>query len=197
MSKPRLTPEEARDRILDVAEEHFRRVGYAKTAVADIALVLGMSPANIYRFFSSKSAINDAICDRLMCGCRDMVRQIVEGEGTAAQRMETVILAVHRRNRALLTQEKRVHDMVQAAMDENWGAIKAHVETMESFLAELIAEGIAAGEFAPCEPRNTAETVFDCCIGIFHPTLIAQCADQDLEHNAHRIIALILRALRS
>jgi len=43
--------EETRARILKVAEEHFRRIGYHKTSVADIASELGMSPANVYRFF--------------------------------------------------------------------------------------------------------------------------------------------------
>lgn len=52
----RATPREidvglSRERILDVAEEHFRRIGYQKTSVADIASCLGMSSANIYRFF--------------------------------------------------------------------------------------------------------------------------------------------------
>jgi AcrR family transcriptional regulator len=55
--RQRISAEDMRERILVVAEEHFRRVGYGKTAVADIAGALGMSPANIYRFFSSKSAI--------------------------------------------------------------------------------------------------------------------------------------------
>jgi AcrR family transcriptional regulator len=44
-------PDEARARILEVAEEHFRSIGYHKTSVADIASELGMSPANVYRSF--------------------------------------------------------------------------------------------------------------------------------------------------
>lgn len=50
--------DEARARILEVAEEHFRSVGYHRTSVADIAAKLGMSAANIYRFFPSRDAIN-------------------------------------------------------------------------------------------------------------------------------------------
>ena len=34
-----------RERILDVAEEHFRRIGYQKTSVADIAFCLGIDNA--------------------------------------------------------------------------------------------------------------------------------------------------------
>ncbi|MCB1486390.1 MAG: TetR family transcriptional regulator, partial [Bauldia sp.] len=44
----RTTAEETRARIVETAEALFRRLGFAKTAVADIAGELGMSPANVY-----------------------------------------------------------------------------------------------------------------------------------------------------
>ena len=40
------TPEDTRARIAETAEALFRRLGFAKTTVADIAAELGMSPAN-------------------------------------------------------------------------------------------------------------------------------------------------------
>ncbi|MDE4579284.1 helix-turn-helix domain-containing protein (plasmid) [Sinorhizobium meliloti] len=54
-----------RARIQEVAEEHFRRIGHHKTSVADIASELGMSRANVYRFFPSRDAIKESICRRL------------------------------------------------------------------------------------------------------------------------------------
>ena len=62
--KPR--PEETRARIMETAEALFRRLGFAKTTVADIASELDMSPANVYRFFPSKNAIVQAICQRCL-----------------------------------------------------------------------------------------------------------------------------------
>ena len=44
-----------------VAERLFREIGYQKTTVADIAKVLKMSPANVYRFFDSKKAIHQGV----------------------------------------------------------------------------------------------------------------------------------------
>jgi AcrR family transcriptional regulator len=58
--------DDTRGRIIETAEALFRRLGYAKTAVADIAAELGMSPANVYRFFPSKNAIVEAICQRCL-----------------------------------------------------------------------------------------------------------------------------------
>jgi len=57
---------EVRARILEVAEGHFRRIGYHKTSVADISAELGMSPANVYPFLSLQG------CDQhvdLRAGC--------------------------------------------------------------------------------------------------------------------------------
>ena len=59
-------PDDTRARIIETAEALFRRLGFAKTAVADIAAELGMSPANVYRFFPSKNAIVEAICQRCL-----------------------------------------------------------------------------------------------------------------------------------
>ena len=55
-----------RERILDVAEEHFRHIGFQKTTVADIVKPFGMSSANIYRFFPSRMAINASVCGRFL-----------------------------------------------------------------------------------------------------------------------------------
>ena len=57
---------ETRDRILVEAMRLFKVYGYSKTTVADIADACRMSPANVYRFFTSKSAINNAICERFI-----------------------------------------------------------------------------------------------------------------------------------
>ena len=59
-------PDDTRVRIMDAAEALFRRLGFGKTAVADIAADLRMSPANVYRFFPSKNAIVEAICQRCL-----------------------------------------------------------------------------------------------------------------------------------
>src|SRR5436305_14784916 len=45
----RTKPNDTRSRIMDTAEALFRRLGFAKTAVADIAAELKMSPANVCR----------------------------------------------------------------------------------------------------------------------------------------------------
>jgi AcrR family transcriptional regulator len=88
--------QESVTRILDVAERLFRHYGYAKTNVADIARELGMSPANIYRFFASKVEIHQAICGRMLDASVNMTRQIFAQKIGAAERLRQWLLEQHR-----------------------------------------------------------------------------------------------------
>lgn len=194
--RQRLSAEDQRERIISVAEEHFRRVGYAKTTVADIAAALGMSPANVYRFFASKSAINNAICTRLMVEVDEMMQELVARPISATEKLRAFFLELHRNNKDKLTHEHRIHDMVEVAMAENWPSIEAHCDSMVGFLVRIIEEGVRNGEFRAVEPVSFAHTAFEAAAKVIHPTLIAHGANQDQEDQVSRISDLILAALR-
>jgi AcrR family transcriptional regulator len=90
----RTDPDEVRARILDVAEKHFRRAGYHKTSVADIASELGMSPANVYRFFPSRDAINEYICRRVVNEVADIAFAIARTNAPALEKLDRLLAAV-------------------------------------------------------------------------------------------------------
>jgi AcrR family transcriptional regulator len=73
---------------VETAEALFRRMGFAKTAVADIAAELGMSAANVYRFFPSKIAIVQAICQQCLSEVEEAAWSIARSKAPAAQRIE-------------------------------------------------------------------------------------------------------------
>jgi AcrR family transcriptional regulator len=194
--RQKLSADDMRERIVAVAEEHFRRIGYAKTAVADIASALGMSPANVYRFFPSKSAINNAICAKLMIEIDQMMEELVARPLPASERLRAYFRELHQYNKDKLTHEHRLHDMVEVAMAENWPAIDIHCQSMVGFLARIVAEGVETGAFRAVEPQAFAQSAFDAAAKVLHPTLIAHCADLDQLEQVARITDLILAALR-
>ena len=51
-------------RILDAAEEQFAKRGLTGTRVREIALAAGVSPATLYIYFPSKTALYQAVLDR-------------------------------------------------------------------------------------------------------------------------------------
>src|SRR5262245_6748986 len=89
---------ETRRRILDEAERLFRVYGYSKTTVADIAEACRMSPANVYRFFASKSDVNNAICERIIAEDEEAMVGIAQLRLPASERLRRLIIELNRRS---------------------------------------------------------------------------------------------------
>ncbi|MGQ0682424.1 TetR/AcrR family transcriptional regulator [Bradyrhizobium sp.] len=189
--------DEARARILEVAEEHFRRIGYHKTSVADIASELGMSPANVYRFFPSRDAINESICGRVLNEVADIAFAIARTNASAMDKLDRLLTAVHRHNKTKLVKEKHMHDLIVVAMQENWTIIRAHVERMVANFEAIIREGIEAGEFEVEDAAKAARAVKSAFTPFFHPILIEHCVrrGEDTEADLRDQIRFILKAL--
>src|SRR6516164_7092858 len=118
----RRTPEETRSCILAVAWDLFRQLG-TRTTVADIADKMGMSSANIYRFFPSKQALNEAVCEGVLGELLQAAQRALEAPGTASERVAAMLLTLHRMMRDQMTDHERAHEIVQVACDENWSPI--------------------------------------------------------------------------
>lgn len=189
--------DETRARILEVAEEHFRRIGYHKTSMADIASTLGMSVANVYRFFPSRDAINEAICERVVNEVADIALAIVRTDAPALQKLDQLLTAVHRHNKRTLARQRHIHDLIVAALQENWPIIKTHLERMVTIYEAVIREGIAAGEFDVDDVTEAALAIRSAFMPFFHPILIEQCVQlgENSEAGLRTQIRFILKAL--
>jgi len=196
------TPDETRHRIEDTAEALFRRIGYQKTAVADIARELGMSPANIYRFYPSKSAINEAIAARMLAGVETEQWDIARSAGPAPERLRLMLRTLHQRHIGLFFSERRLHDMVTAAMTEHWDVIKRFIHGTQTALRHVIMDGIAAGCFQRTDPEIAARSVKQATLAFTHPVLIAECVGRSLSEaemaaDLEAVIDLLLSGLRA
>jgi AcrR family transcriptional regulator len=165
---------DTRERILVVAERLFREIGYQKTTVADIAKVLRMSPANVYRYFDSKKAIHEGVARRLMGEVEIEAEAIANKPGTAADRMRELLTSVHRMNSERYVGDSKLHEMVEIAMEESWEVCVAHIARIDEQIAAVIARGVASGEFEVGDVSVAALCACTAMVRFFHPQMIAQ-----------------------
>ena len=191
--------EATRAAIVETAERLFRGMGYRKTAVADIARELSMSPANVYRFFPSKAAINEAITARLLGGLDREAWAVATGPDPAADRIVALFRLLAERTRALCFDAQRMHDMIEAAMNEHWSVIDPHLAQIDAALAHIVTDGQRAGTFtADLDPAQTGCLLHQAITCFCHPTLVEQKARSG--HAAglpDAMAAFCLRALRA
>ena len=170
------TETDTRERILVVAERLFRQIGYQKTTVADIAKELRMSPANVYRFFDSKKSIHEGVARTLMGGVEVEAQRIARSEGPAAARMRQMMKTINRMNTERYVDDSKLHEMVEIAMQEDWQVCVTHMETIGRTIGEVIAQGVATGEFEVDDLEVAALCAGTAMMRFFHPQMIAQCA---------------------
>jgi AcrR family transcriptional regulator len=189
--------EDTRARIMESAESLFRRMGFAKTAVADIAGDLGMSPANIYRFFPSKLAIVDAICRRCLGDVDEKVWAVARSQAPASERLERMILEIVAYHTENLITDRRVHDMVLAAIESSWDAIAGHKEVVRRAIEHILRDGVESGEFEPIDPHETSRVMQFTLVAFLNPVVIGQCLrdEIDLEACASQTVRFLLRTV--
>src|ERR1700685_2580316 len=165
---------DTRERILVVAERLFRQIGYQKTTVGDIAKALHMSPANVYRFFDSKKAIHEGVARGLMGEVEDAANAIVAKPGPAASKLRELMTTIHRMNSERYVGDSKLHEMVEIAMEESWEVCVAHMHRLTEFIAMVIADGTASGEFEAADVPLAAIWPCPAMMRFFHPQMIAQ-----------------------
>lgn len=167
---------DTRDRILEVAERLFRQIGYQKTTVGDIAKELRMSPANVYRFFESKKAIHQAVARGLMGEVELEAQRIVAKPGPVPERFRELLTTIHRMNTERYVGDNKLHEMVEIAMQEDWQVCVNHMECIGGFVGQMIAQGVASGDFEAPDLQLAALCSCTAMMRFFHPQMIAQCA---------------------
>jgi len=190
----RPTSEDTRARIMEVAWDLFRELGVRAT-VADIAARLGMSSANVYRFFPSKQSLCEAVAAHQLEAMSAAALEIASAGGPAGERLRAVLLTLFQAMRDQMTNQARVHEIVDIALRERWAAITAYEQRMTGVIAGIIAAGQRSGEFGPGVVEELAAQTMCACCGIHHPMMIALYDRPDSLVPPDLIVDFALRAL--
>jgi TetR/AcrR family transcriptional repressor of nem operon len=155
----RVTAVSSRDRLLDAARDLLWERGYAATSPRAILAESGVGQGSMYHHFSGKEdlaaeALADTAC-RLVQAASDVLR----AEGTAVDRL-TGYLTRQREVLRGCPVGRMAGDPEVVGLSPLHAIVRDTFEQVRSMTTEVIADGIAAGEFAPeTDPVALADTV--------------------------------------
>jgi AcrR family transcriptional regulator len=187
-----------RCRVVETAERLFRQFGYLKTTVADIAAELGMSSANIYRFFASKAAITEAVLQKVTGEVIDEARAMAAEPGFSAEdKLRRVVRICNSTICERCLADSRMHAMVHAAIEENWHVIRRHKAALREVTAAIIADGVRTGEFDVADPELAALCFQHAMMSSLHPMIVEHRLreGEDIEAMIEPMLDFSLRAL--
>ena len=186
---------DTRQLILETARTLLRRFGADKLTVVDIARALDMSHANVYRFFKNKSEILDAIVDEWMSKMEAFIEAIARRPISAADRIEAVVLELHRKRRQKLLEDAEVYETFRRVVELRPDVIAQRRQTIVNVFKRLVEEGMETGEFAPVDADEAATTLKDATSLFLHPFMIPTTLNEETDDRAKNVVRYILAGL--
>ena len=198
MIAPRPKTEPATDvRLLEIATCALRRHGPRRTTVVDIATEAGMSHANVYRHFSSKAALFDAVTAAWLRPIEAQLRVVTESPDPATDKLERLLLTLHRGYRDKLDIDAVLFALFVESVRTDGALARRHRGRVQQNVASIIDEGRSQGSFA-LETRIALALTFDICHRFIHPSAVeidASVGRAAIDTRAARVVRLLLRGL--
>ncbi len=186
---------EIKQQIIDVADTRFRRYGFGKTTMAEIAKDCSMSAANLYRYFDNKQKIGVEIAENCIRNKEKVGRGVLQRENLSASvRLEVFFVEILRYTHDLCADDPHLFELVSFISQEHPDLVLRHQESLRSFVAEILAEGNRTGEFEVLDIIATAQTLLFATVHFYYPPLVAMKTPslEELNQAAKGVIALII-----
>lgn len=189
------TPAHTRkEQIYETASALFSANGYRATSVRDIARELDLQGGSLYAHISSKEQVLWEIISRVAASFDHAVRPIAESDGPATERIRQMVHAHidvvvrHLSHATVFFQDWR------HLKDERRVEVLALRDRYEMLFRQVIAAGMATGEFAERDPRLAAAYLLTAMNAIpsWYRTDGSRSAAQIADHYADLTIAGLL-----
>lgn len=189
--------DETRDAILDTAEALLAHHGAGKTGVVDIARALGMSHANVYRYFANKAELFDAVAERWLARDAEPLYAVASADDDPSDRLVRWIEAIYQHKRRKVIDEPELFAFLKALMAESSrDFIAQHTKDLATQLGKIIDDGVASGTFQVGDRNRAVGVILDATSALRHPAIIAGPAAPD-EHRVKALAASLRDALKA
>jgi AcrR family transcriptional regulator len=154
------------ERLLDAAAGAFADRGFHATTTRDIASRAGLSPAGVYVHFDSKEAVLYALSRRGHEAALDLVRGSATGPGTPTERVARVMSGFATWHAEHYEVARVVQYEFPHLQPEHRDEVLTLRKDIDEAVRELLEEGVASGEFAVTDVRETALALMSLCIDV-------------------------------
>lgn len=190
MPRTGLSPDELRDKALEVALRMIRAQGADKVRLAAVAKEIGVSHAALYAYFKDKEALLDEATIRWLAHLETVAEAHLTRFADAETRLREwfVVRYVEKRQRAL--QDPQPYLAYSLAASTRRTFLLAHEAATLARVTLLVSEAGLGDE-------AQARLVLDATMAFSHPVLIIALAQQDRTADLVRLLDVVIAGLRT
>jgi AcrR family transcriptional regulator len=192
MSEPPLSTEV----ILDAAEQVFRRYGPLKTTVVDVARALNVSHGTVYRYFSSKAALREAVVERWLHSVSTPLAVICAESGSPTDRLRHWSETLLQIKRGKLLEDPELFEMYHTLAQESDLVVQQHIEALVLQLTRIIEDGMRVDEFNAGNAKTLAKAIFSATARFQHPAHAREWGRPELLDEFNALWDVLLAGLK-
>jgi AcrR family transcriptional regulator len=184
---------ETRQRLLDAAVVEFSRRGYAEANINRISEAAGFAKGTVYNYFPSKQSLMLTLIEEVGAAHLDFITRQVRAEADPCCRVERFYAAGFAYVEAYPVQAHFLIATLYGAEEEFKQAMYHAYQPMFLLVTEdILAPGIARGEFQVSDPARTAALLMTIYLG----TSSNVGPDGKVWLSAKEVAAFVLQALQ-
>jgi len=188
---------DTRQQILDAAQVRLVQYGYHKTTMAEIADDVGMSAANLYRYFKSKEDIAADCAARCLNERLARLRAIAQrADRDAASRLTDYALELVADSHALAGSDSKIGELVATITRQRPALVHEKLGVHERLIAHILTDGAARGELAVDDAEDVARQVLGALMLFDVPLFVGLYPRAEFERRARATVSLLLDGLR-
>ncbi|MCC2654012.1 MAG: TetR family transcriptional regulator [Microvirga sp.] len=185
-------------RLLAIAADQLKEFGPRHVTVVGIADAAGMTHANVYRYFTNKAALIDAVAGQWLRGMEATIADIADSPDPADDKLERLIQAWARVHRDLLKEDRHLFDVYCTATETSRPLVRKHRARMRQLIERVLDEGIVTGKFDPRDREKAHAFISDAVYRFINPLTVrldAEVPQDILDQRLAVMIRVVLRAL--
>lgn len=180
--------------ILNATEKVIRRFGPDKANITDVAKLLKVSHAALYRYYNGKTALWSAVTERWLTNLHAASKDILKEDYPADIKLFLLLedFAEAKRRSAINDPEMFAHylKLAQSSME----VLEKSIEEGINRIQEIIVQGITEGIFFTESPHQAAKTVYLATSVFIYPNSFE---DPERKQKIESVVKLLIRGLKN
>ena len=192
-----MSSESSDTRLLAIAEDHVRRFGVERLTVVAVARDAGMTHANVYRYFPSKTALADAVSAQWLRPLDALLTDAAAAPDPADDKLERMLMALAAALRDRVEAEPNLFRLFTEAFTENRDVTRRHRSRVRLVVERVVEEGIGSGTFPVKSRERALALVFDATYRFVTPMPVEGDRETSRRIWDNRALAAIGAAIRA
>lgn len=181
--------------VIEAAFGRFLQFGYHKTTMAEIADDIGMSAANLYRYFENKQDIAAACCIKSMTERLARLRGVVDSPGSFAARLERYAMTMIEHTHELSSPDSRIGELVAFITRERIDVVQEKLTIHYELIADMLEKAQCDGEISCSDIEVTAKSIYSAFVVFDVPLFVGIYSIDEYKARARGIVELITKGL--